>query len=149
MKFIHEKSNIEGDVVLGENVSVWAFASMRGDEGRIEIGDNTSVQESVVIHGPGVKVGKNVTIGHGAVLHGCTIGDNVLVGMNATIMNGAKIGDWSIVAAGSVVKEGTVVDPESLVAGVPAVVKKKISEEDKDYICHSCHAYVKKVKEKK
>lgn len=144
MKFIHEKSNIEGDVVLGENVSVWAFASIRGDEGRIDIGDNTSVQECVVIHGPGVKIGKNVTIGHGAVLHGCIVGDNVLIGMNATIMNGARIGDWSIVAAGSVVKEGTIVEPHSLVAGVPAIVKRKTTREDEGYICHSCNAYLKR-----
>jgi carbonic anhydrase/acetyltransferase-like protein (isoleucine patch superfamily) len=106
MIFIHEKANIEGDVELNDGVSVWLFASIRGDEGKITIGENTSVQDNVSIHGK-TDIGKNVTIGHGAAVHNAKIGNNIIIGINATVLDGAEIGDWCIIAAGSLIAPKT------------------------------------------
>lgn len=145
MNFIHKKANVEGDVVLGENVSIWPFASIRGDEGKIAIGDNSNVQDNVTIHGA-VSVGQNVTIGHGAVVHGAKIGDNVLIGMNATILEGVEIGDWCIIAAGSVITPDIKIEKDSLVMGMPGKVARKIEAKDKDLIISSYKNYLKKIK---
>ncbi|MCX6771913.1 MAG: gamma carbonic anhydrase family protein [Candidatus Micrarchaeota archaeon] len=93
-----------------------------------------------------MRIGKNVTVGHGAIVHGCKIADNVLVGMNATILNGCEIGEWSIVAAGAVVTENTCVPPGSLVAGVPAKILRGVTDSDKQLIRESCENYLKKLK---
>lgn len=122
MKFIHIKSNIEGKVMLGDGVSVWPFASIRGDEGEIRIGNNTSVQDNVTIHG-NITIGENVTIGHGAVVHGSKIGSNIIIGMNATILHGVEIGDWCIIAAGSLISPNTKIESGSLVMGIPGKVR--------------------------
>ena len=106
MNFIHNKSNIEGEVQLGDGVSVWPFASIRADEGPIIIGNNTSVQDNVTIHGQ-TSIGNNVTIGHNAVVHGAKVGNNVLIGMNSTILDKVVIEDWCFIAAGSVVPPNT------------------------------------------
>lgn len=147
MNFIHDKSNIEGDVKLGDNVSVWLFASIRGDEGKIKIGNNTNVQDNVTIHGK-ITIGSNVTIGHGAVVHGAKIGNNVLIGMNSTILDGAEIGDWCIIAAGSLVSPNTKVATESLVVGLPGKVIRKLEEKDKELIVAAYKNYLDKIKEK-
>lgn len=144
MNFIHPKSNVEGDVQLGDNVSVWAFASIRGDEGQIVIGNNTSVQESVVVHGQ-ITIGENVTIGHGAVVHGAKIGNNVLVGMNSTILQDVEIGDWVIIAAGSVIPPGAVIPSGSMVKGIPGKVTRELNEEDKRYIVEAYQNYLGKI----
>lgn len=144
MQFIHEKSHVEGDVQLGENVSVWPFASVRGDEGKISIGDNTNVQDNVTIHGT-ITIGKNVTIGHGAVVHGKKIGDNILIGMNATILHNVIIGDWCIIAAGTVIAPNTKIPTRSVVMGIPGKVVREITETDKESIVESYKNYLGKI----
>ncbi len=125
--YIHPSAVLLGDVKIGKNSSVWPGASIRADFNSITIGEYTSVQDNSVIHATpfnATVVGDYVTIGHSAVLHACRIGDNVLVGMNSTILDGAVIGNNSVVAAGSVVLPGTVVPEGSLVMGVPGKVKE-------------------------
>jgi len=146
VSFIHPKSEIDPAAALGKNVYVAAFACVRADEGKISVGDNTSIQEGCVLHGSGVEVGKNVTVGHGAVLHGCKIAGNVLVGMNSTVLNGCEIGEWSIVAAGAVVTEGTKVPAGSVVAGVPAKILRQTGEKDRQLIHDSCENYLQKLR---
>ncbi len=147
MKFIHSKSNIEGQVTLGEGVSVWPFASIRGDEGDISIGDNTSVQDNVTIHGT-VTIGNNVTIGHGAIIHNAQIGNNVVIGMNSTVLDGTRVGDWCIIAAGSVLSPKSIIEPESLVMGIPGKVIRKLEEKDKELIVFAYKNYLDKIKDK-
>lgn len=148
MNYFSPKSDVDPRAKIGKDVYIASFAAIRADEGEIEIGDGTSIQECCVVHGPGVKIGSNVTVGHGAIVHGCVVRDNVLVGMNATLMNGCEIGEWSIVAAGAVVTEGMKVPARSLVAGVPAKILREITEKDKVLICHSCQNYREKLKGK-
>lgn len=147
MNFIHEKANIEGDVELGDGVSVWPFASIRGDEGKIIIGDNTNIQDNAVIHG-GTMIGKNVTVGHGAVIYKAKIGNNVIIGINATILDNAEIGDWCIIVANSLVPPSAKIDPESIVMGIPGKVTRKLEEKDKDYITKACNNYLDKIERK-
>ena len=126
-------SALIGDVYVAAEASIWYGAVLRGDRDRIEIGHGSNIQDGVVVHGdPGrpTIVGQYVSVGHRAVLHGCTIGDNSLIGMSATILNGAEIGAQSLVAAGAVVLEGTIVPPRSLVAGVPAKVRRELTEDE-------------------
>lgn len=126
--YIDLSAQVIGDVVLGEQASVWMNAVVRGDVNSIRIGAKSNIQDCAVLHGMRyvypVIVGELVTIGHNATVHGCVLEDAVLVGMGATILNDARIGEGSIVAAGAVVQEGFIVPPHSLVAGVPAVVKR-------------------------
>ncbi len=124
---------IVGDVTLGENVSVWYNAVLRGDAGSITIGDNSNVQDLVTIHVNEkypVKIGRNVSIGHNAVIHSATIGDNVLVGMGAVLMDDCKIGANSVIGAGSLVTAGKEYPPNSLIMGSPAKVKRELTQED-------------------
>jgi len=125
--YIHPSAVILGRVRIGKNSSVWPGASIRGDFNEIVIGSYTSIQDNCVIHATPFSmttVGDYVTVGHLAVLHACTVGNNIIVGMNATILDGAVIGDNSIIAAGCVVSPGTKVPEGSLVMGVPGIVKK-------------------------
>jgi len=145
MNFVHEKAVVEGNFELGENVSVWPGAVIRADEGLIKIGANSNVQDNCVIHGE-TTIGYNVTIGHGAIVHGCKVGDNVLIGMNATVLNGAEIGDNVIIAAGSVVRENQKIPEKSLVAGVPAKVKRELSHDDLELIRKAAMSYVDRIK---
>jgi carbonic anhydrase/acetyltransferase-like protein (isoleucine patch superfamily) len=146
MSFIHPKSEVDKSAILGKNVYIAAFATIRADEGSIEIGEGTSIQESCVLHGENVRVGSNVTVGHGAIVHGCRVADNVLVGMNATLLDGCEIGEWSIVAAGAVVTEGMKVPEKSIVAGVPAKVLRQASGKDLQLIRDSCENYLQKLR---
>ena len=145
MKYIHPKAEVVGDVSIGENSSVWAFAVVRGDEGKIKIGNNTSVQEHCVIHGENVEIGDNVTVGHLAVVHGARIGSNVLIGINAIILDEAEIGDWVIIGAGAVVPPKMKIKSNSLVLGVPAKVVRKLNKEDKNFIVSSYKKYLERV----
>jgi len=142
-KYIHKKSNIEGDVILGDGVSVWAFASIRGDEGQIKIGNNSNVQENAVIHGK-TAIGENVTVAHGAIIHGAKIGNNVLVGINCTILDGAEIDDWNIIAAGSVVTPNTKISEGNLIIGIPGKVARLLNDEDKKMIKEAYENYLGK-----
>lgn len=124
--YVHPTAVQTGRVTAGKHSSFWPASAVRGDFDAITIGSHTSVQDCAVLHAaPGrpVRVGDYVTVGHGAVLHGCTVEDNVIVGMNATVLDNAVVGRGSIIAAGAVVTPGTKVPPGSLVVGVPGTVK--------------------------
>lgn len=131
--FIADNAVIVGDVVMGDYCSIWFSAVVRGDVNYIKMGNKVNVQDGVVIHGTYQKsptnIGNNVSIAHNATVHGCTIKDNVLIGMNAVILDNAVIESNSIIAAGSVVTKGTVVESGSVYAGIPAVKIKNISPE--------------------
>lgn len=131
--FIAENATIIGDVEIGDNCSVWYGAVIRGDVHYIRIGENTNIQDNAVIHATFEKspanIGKNVTIAHGAVVHGCTIEDNVMIGINAVVLDNSVVESNTIIAAGSVVTKGTVVESGSVYAGVPAKKIKAISPE--------------------
>ncbi len=123
-----------GDVLIGPRASVWHNCVLRGDINSIEIGEGSNVQDGTMVHladNFGVKVGKYVTIGHAAMIHACTIGDECLIGMQATILDGAEIGEQSIVGAHSLVTNGTKVPPGSLVVGVPAKVVRQLTPEER------------------
>ena len=144
MKKIHKTAIIEGDVELGEDVYISAYAVIKGDEGKIRIGDRTNIQEHCTFHGSGVTVGEGVTIGHNSIIHGCKIGNNVLVGMGAIVMDDAEVGDWSVIGAGAVVPPGMKIEPGSLVVGIPAKTIRKCTEEDKKLIKESAENYLRK-----
>lgn len=139
--FLAAGSRVIGDVELAENVSVWFNVVIRGDVERIRIGRDTNIQDNATIHVTNFSnptwVGEAVTVGHGAVLHGCTVKDRALIGMNAVVLDRAIIGEESLVAAGSVVLGGTVVPPGVLVAGIPAKVIRKLTEEERETVVRS------------
>jgi carbonic anhydrase/acetyltransferase-like protein (isoleucine patch superfamily) len=131
--FIAPNATIAGDVVMGSSCSIWFNAVVRGDVNAIRIGNKVNIQDNAVIHCTYEKhatvIGNNVSIGHAAIVHGCTVEDNVLIGMGAIVMDKAVVGSNSIVAAGAVVLEGTVIPPGTVFAGVPAKKVKDISPE--------------------
>lgn len=131
--FVAEGARIIGAVTLGPRASVWCNAVLRADVAPITIGRDSNVQDNVSVHvdsrHPAV-LGEAVSVGHNAVVHGCEIGDGSLIGMNATVLSGAIIGEACLIAAGSVVLEGTVVPPRSLVAGVPAKVRRALTDDE-------------------
>lgn len=131
--FFADNCVVVGDVVMGNECSVWFSAVVRGDVNYIKIGNRVNIQDGVVIHGTYQKsatnIGNNVSIAHNATVHGCTIHDNVLIGMNAVILDDAVIHSNSIIAAGAVVTKGTIVESGSIYAGIPAVKVKNISTE--------------------
>ncbi len=131
--FVAPNATIVGDVIMGDDCSVWFNAVLRGDVNIIRMGNKVNVQDGAVIHCTYQKtqaiIGNNVSIGHNAIVHGCVIADNVLIGMGAIVMDNAQIGSNCIIAAGAVVLENTVVEPGSIFAGVPAKKIKDISQE--------------------
>ncbi|MFD8937610.1 gamma carbonic anhydrase family protein [Streptomyces sp. NPDC059578] len=132
--FVAPTAVVIGDVTVRTGASVWYGAVLRGDCGPIVIGADSNVQDNCTVHvDPGfpVTVGERVTIGHNAVVHGCTVGDDALIGMGATVLNGAVIGAGSLVAAGALVPQGMEVPAGSLVAGVPAKVRRPLTEEER------------------
>ena len=140
-------SVVAGRVTLAEEVSVWFNTVIRGDGDTVTIGARTNIQDLCMLHvdpGRPLAVGEGVTVGHRAILHGCTIESHCLIGMGAVVMNGARVGTGSIIAAGSVVLEQAVIPPFSLVAGMPGTVKKTLSEEVLDVIRASAEIYVEK-----
>jgi gamma-carbonic anhydrase len=131
--FLADNATITGNVVMGEDCSIWFNAVVRGDVHSIRIGNNVNVQDGAIIHctyqkAP-VNIGNNVSIAHNAIVHGCTIHDNVLIGMGAIVMDGAVIKSNSIIAAGALVKEGTIVESGTVWAGIPAIKIKDIDVE--------------------
>lgn len=131
--WVAPSATLVGSVRLAEGVSVFYGAVLRADNEPITIGPRSNVQDNCVFHvdkGRPVTLGEGVSVGHGAVIHGATIGDHVLVGMGATVMNGAVIGDEVLIAAGALVTEGMVVPPRSLIAGVPAKVRRDLTAEE-------------------
>src|ERR1043165_3230073 len=131
--YIAPNATIAGDVVMGSECSIWFNAVVRGDVNSIRIGNKVNIQDGACIHCTYEKtktiIGNNVSIGHNAIVHGCTVEDNVLIGMGAIVMDGVKVGSNSIIAAGAVVLEDTQVAPGSIFAGVPAKKVKDISQE--------------------
>jgi carbonic anhydrase/acetyltransferase-like protein (isoleucine patch superfamily) len=131
--FVAPNASVIGSVVLSENVSVWFGATIRGDNDSITIGKGSNVQEGAVLHtdpGLALTVGENVTIGHQAMLHGCTVGDGALIGIQAVVLNGAVIGKGCLVGAGAIVTERKVFPDRSLILGAPAKVVRELSDEE-------------------
>jgi carbonic anhydrase/acetyltransferase-like protein (isoleucine patch superfamily) len=148
-RFVAPTATITGDVTLGEETGIWFGAVLRGDRDRIEIGAGSNIQDNAVVHtskGFPARIGREVSVGHGAILHGCTIGDRVLVGMGAIVMNGAVVGEDSIIAAGAVVTEGTTIPPGSVVMGVPAKVVKQATPGQKENIRKNAGSYIELAK---
>lgn len=129
--FVASDADLIGDVVLEEDSSIWFHAVLRGDHDRIYIGRGSNIQDGCILHadeGFPVEVGADVTVGHGAIVHGCKIGDGTLVGMGAIILNGAQIGRNCVIGAGTLVTQGTVVPDNMLVIGSPGKVKREVTE---------------------
>lgn len=143
--FIADSADIIGNIEVGSFSSIWFNAVLRGDQNKIKIGNRTSIQDCVVIHADPkneVQVGDNVTVGHGAVLHGCKIEDNVIIGMNSTVLNGAEIGKNSIVGANALVPQGKKFPANSLIIGVPGTVKRETNEVEVEAIKENANEYV-------
>ncbi len=131
--WIAPDARLTGKVTLGERVSVWFNAVIRGDLEEIRIGEESNVQDGCILHVDHdfpLHVGARVIVGHGAILHGCSVEDDVLIGMGSTVLNGAQVGRGSVVAAGALVRAGMIIPPFSLVAGLPAVIKRALPEEE-------------------
>ena len=145
--FIADSATLIGKVTIAANASVWYDVTIRGDNERITIGENSNVQESTVMHtdmGYPLTVGKNVTIGHQAMLHGCTIGDGALIGIQAVILNGAVIGKGCLVGAGALVTEGKQFPDNSLIIGSPARAVRTLTEQDQARLRANCANYVER-----
>ncbi|WP_394261217.1 gamma carbonic anhydrase family protein [Moraxella boevrei] len=145
--WIADSAQVIGDVVLGDNVSVWFGAIIRGDNCTIHIGDNTNIQENCVIHTDAdipVHIGKGVTVGHLAMLHGCSIGDNSLIGIGAVVLNHANIGKNCIIGANALVTEKMQIPDNSVVMGSPAKVVKTLDNERAEMLKLSAKMYVEK-----
>jgi carbonic anhydrase/acetyltransferase-like protein (isoleucine patch superfamily) len=144
--YVDASAQVLGDVVLGEQASIWMNAVVRGDVHSIRIGARSNVQDCAVLHGMRhlypVVVGEMVTIGHNATVHGCVLEDEVLVGIGATILNNARVGTGSIIAAGAVIPEGMVIPPRSLVVGVPAQIKRELGDQDRELILQYARNYL-------
>lgn len=134
-----------GDVTIGEGVGIWFNATLRGDNEPIRIGARTNIQDGAVLHsdyGAPLSVGDGCTIGHAAIIHGCTLGDNVLIGMGATILNKAVIGANSLVGANALVTEGKQFPPRSLIVGAPAKVARELTDDEVAGLRRSAEDYV-------
>ncbi|HEY0786197.1 MAG TPA: gamma carbonic anhydrase family protein [Acidobacteriaceae bacterium] len=144
--YVDASAQVIGDVVLGEQASIWMNAVVRGDVHSIRIGAQSNVQDCAVLHGMRhlypVQVGELVTIGHNATVHGCMIEDACLIGIGARVLNDARIGEGSIIAAGAVIPEHTVIPPRSLVAGVPGKVRRQLTDADRELILGYARNYL-------
>lgn len=148
--FIADSAVIIGDVEIGDESSVWFNAVIRGDQNKIIIGSRTSLQDNVVIHVDNVHnvlIGDNVSVGHGVVLHGCKIGNNVIVGMNSTVLNNSKIGTDSIVGANALVSEGKSFPEKSLILGIPGKVKRELEADEIESISKNAEEYLELTRE--
>ena len=146
--FIATGARVIGGVTLGPGASVWYNAVLRADGDTITVGARSNLQDNVSVHvdaGKPVVIGEDVSVGHNAVVHGCTVEDDVLIGMHATVMNGAVIGTGSIIAAGALVTEGTVIPEHSLVAGVPGKVRRETTEDERHGIARNAETYAKRI----
>lgn len=144
--FLAENATVVGDVEMGDHCSVWFNAVIRGDVHYVKIGNNTNIQDGAIIHCTYMKaptnIGSNVSIAHNAVVHGCTIEDNVLIGIGAIILDNAIIKSGAVIAAGAVVLSNTVVEPDSIYAGIPARKIKKIDDDFKKNIEKTAKNYL-------
>ena len=144
--YVDVSAQLIGDVMLGEHSSVWMNAVLRGDVNSIRLGANSNVQDCAVLHGQRYKypviVGDWVTIGHNATVHGCVVEDEVVIGMGSRILNNSRVGTGCIIAAGAVVPEGTIVPPRTLWAGVPAKLRRELSDKDHALILEYAKNYL-------
>jgi len=144
--YVDDSAQIIGDVVLGEQASIWMNAVLRGDVHSIRVGAYSNIQDSSVLHGMkqeyGVSVGEYVTVGHAVTLHGCTVGDRCLIGMGSIVLNGARIGAGSILAAGTLIPERTEVEPGSLWMGSPGKFRRRLEERDQETIMRYARNYL-------
>lgn len=148
--FVAAGAVVVGNVRLAPGSSVWYNAVLRAEAEPIVLGEDSNLQDTVVCHvdkGFPLTIGRRVSVGHGAVLHGCTVEDDCLIGMGARVLNGAVIGEGSLVAAGAVVLEGTIVPQGSLVAGVPGKVRRELSAEERDGLKRNAGHYLQHVEE--
>ncbi len=149
--YLAESAAVIGDVIMGDQCSIWFNAVVRGDVNKIRMGDRVNVQDGVIIHGTyleaATSIASNVSIGHGAIIHGCTINERVLIGMGAIVMDHAIVNSNSIIAAGAVVLENTIVEEGSIYAGTPAGKVKQLTEEQMvGIIDNSVQNYLKYMK---
>jgi carbonic anhydrase/acetyltransferase-like protein (isoleucine patch superfamily) len=145
--YIADSANLIGKVTIEAKASVWDGVTIRGDNERITVGENSNVQEGTVMHtdmGFPLVIGKGVTIGHQAMLHGCTVGDGSLIGIQAVVLNGARIGKGCLVGAGALVTEGKEFPDHSLILGTPAKVVRTLTEEDLLRLQGSAASYVER-----
>ncbi|MCA9635408.1 MAG: gamma carbonic anhydrase family protein [Myxococcales bacterium] len=149
--FVHERAVLIGDVTVGRLASVWPGCVLRGDQGSIHIGDETSIQDGTVIHATeGVSattVGSRVTVGHGVILHGCTIGDECLIGMGAIVLDNAVVESGAFVGAGALVPPNKIVRRGQLFLGNPGRAVRELAARDYEWIEHSWRAYVQRTRE--
>jgi gamma-carbonic anhydrase len=149
--YIDPSAQVIGDVEIGAESSVWMNVIVRGDVNHIRIGRRTNIQDGTIVHvmhdTHPTRIGDNVTIGHGAIVHGCTVEDRVLIGMGAVLLNGSRVGPDAIVAAGSLVPEGAVIPPGSLAMGSPAKVRRGLSESEVASILDYADNYVRNRRE--
>jgi carbonic anhydrase/acetyltransferase-like protein (isoleucine patch superfamily) len=144
--YVDSSAQVIGDVVVGERSSIWPGVVVRGDVHYIRIGNETNVQDNSVLHCDvpdfPLLIGNRVTVGHLAMLHGCTIEDNALIGIGAIVLNGARVGEGSVVAAGAVVAEGMQIPPHTMVMGVPGKVRREITAEERERFSTNADHYV-------
>lgn len=149
--FIHPAAVLIGEVSIGAESSIWPAAVLRGDDGPILIGAQTSIQDGSVIHATEgqshTTVGSRVTVGHKVLLHGCTIGDDCLIGMGSILLDNAVVEPWAFVAAGTLVPPGKVVRSGTMVMGNPMRVVRTLTEKDREWIVHSWTSYVRRGRE--
>lgn len=143
--FVAENATVIGKVTLEANANIWYGAVLRGDDNHIYVGENTNIQDNAVVHiskAYPTRIGKNVTVGHSAIVHACTVGDNTLIGMGAIILDGAEIGSETIIGAGSLVPPGKVIPSGVLAVGSPAKVVRELTQEEKEGLFNSAKGYV-------
>lgn len=148
--FIAPTATLVGNATVGAGASVWFGAVIRADGDAVSLGERSNLQDNAVVHAdPGfpARIGDDVSIGHAAVIHGCTIGDRVLIGMGATVMNGAVIGPDTLVAAGALISEGTTIPPRSLVVGVPGEVRRSLEPDEVARVARNAAVYVDRARQ--
>ncbi len=145
--FVHERATIIGEVTLGPETSVLPSAVLRGDQGSVEIGARSNIQDGAICHATDgistMRVGERVTVGHGAIIHGAHVGDDCLIGMGSILLDNAKIAPWTIVAAGALVPPGKEFPEGVLLVGSPAKVAREITDAQRAWIESSCREYLK------
>ena len=147
--FLADSASVIGNCIVGNNVSIWFGAVLRGDNDRITIGANSSIQDNCVVHAdPGfpVRIGRDVTVGHMAMVHGCTVGDGSLIGIKSVILNGAVIGKECLIGANALIPEGKIIPDRSLVLGSPGKVMRQLNDDEVARIREGVSHYVEKIK---
>lgn len=146
MIYCAPNATVVGEVILGDNVNIWYGAVLRGDSGAITVGEGTNIQDNAVLHEE-TTIGKNCTIGHGAIVHGCTVGDHCVIGMGAIVLTGAVLGENCLVGAGAVITGKMNAPAGSLLLGSPAKVVRPLTEQEMEENLHSAQHYIELAKE--